>query len=195
MKELYLMRHGQTLFNQLHRIQGASDSPLTPQGITDAQEVGHYFEQINLTFDHAYASTQERASDTLENITDQPYTRLKGLKEWHFGVFEGQSEQLNPQNDPIRHSYGDFFVPFGGESDIQVQQRMNHTLTEIMEKPDHKRVLAVSHGGACFVFLKKWLPFEEIQKQVPNFHNCCILKFAYSNKEFKFIEAINAKQI
>ena len=47
MKELYLMRHSQTLFNKLHRIQGASDSPLTAQGIEDAQEVGHYFKQRN----------------------------------------------------------------------------------------------------------------------------------------------------
>jgi Fructose-2,6-bisphosphatase len=45
MKELYLMRHSQTLFNQLHRIQGASDSPLTQQGINDAKEVGAYFKQ------------------------------------------------------------------------------------------------------------------------------------------------------
>lgn len=197
MKELYLMRHGQTLFNKLHRIQGSSDSPLTSQGIADAKEVGRYFDQIHLTFDHAYSSTQERASDTLENITNQPYERLKGIKEWDFGVFEGQSEQLNPdpQIDPIRHSYGDFFLQFGGESDVQVQQRMNQTLTEIMEKPDHNRVLVVSHGGACFAFLKKWLSYEEIQKQVTNFHNCCILKFTYSDKEFKFIKEINVKSL
>lgn len=33
MKKLYLMRHGQTLFNQLGKIQGACDSPLTEAGI------------------------------------------------------------------------------------------------------------------------------------------------------------------
>ena len=27
MKKLYLMRHGETLFNKLGKIQGASDSP------------------------------------------------------------------------------------------------------------------------------------------------------------------------
>ena len=195
MKELYLMRHSQTLFNQLHRIQGASDSPLTAQGIEDAQEVGRYFKQRNLSFDHAYASTQERACDTLENITKQPYKRLKGLKEWNFGVFEGQSEQLNPKDDSSRHSYGDFFVQYGGESDLQVQARMNQTLTAIMEQPNHNRVLAVSHGGACFMFLQKWLSFEEIQRRVTDFHNCCILKFTYSKKGFEFIKTINVKKL
>ncbi|KXA46361.1 hypothetical protein HMPREF3215_00781 [Staphylococcus simulans] len=31
-KTLYLIRHGQTLFNKKHQIQGASDSPLTELG-------------------------------------------------------------------------------------------------------------------------------------------------------------------
>ena len=99
-KTLYLMRHGQTLFNQLHKIQGACDSPLTQQGIDDAKKVGRMFKDKGIIFDHAYSSTQERASDTLELITNQPYQRLKGLKEWNFGVFEGESERLNPKPDP-----------------------------------------------------------------------------------------------
>ena len=32
MKTLYLMRHGQTLFNLQHKIQGWCDSPLTENG-------------------------------------------------------------------------------------------------------------------------------------------------------------------
>ena len=35
-KTLYLMRHGQTLFNVEHKIQGWCDSPLTEQGIKQA---------------------------------------------------------------------------------------------------------------------------------------------------------------
>ena len=82
------MRHGQTLFNLQHKIQGWCDAPLTPLGIKQAQMAKEYF--TNITLDHAYASTSERASDTLEIITDMPYTRLKGLKEMNFGVFEGE---------------------------------------------------------------------------------------------------------
>ena len=32
-KNLYLLRHGQTLFNSKHLISGWSDSPLTEKGI------------------------------------------------------------------------------------------------------------------------------------------------------------------
>lgn len=43
-KILYLMRHGQTLFNLEHKIQGWCDSPLTELGINQAKIAGRYFE-------------------------------------------------------------------------------------------------------------------------------------------------------
>ena len=185
MKTLYLMRHGQTLFNSRRKIQGACDSPLTNTGIKQAQFACEYFKKNNIIFDQAYSSTQERASDTLELVTDMPYTRLKGLKEWNFGTFEGESEDLNPPIDPKRKTYGDFFLQYNGESDIQVAERMNNCLTNLMEKDDHRNVLAVSHGGACYAFLRKW------EDTIVRISNCAILKFEYKNREFKFIEAIN----
>ena len=89
------MRHGQTLFNKRHLIQGWCDSPLTDFGIYQAQVAGQYFREQGITFDTAFSSTSERACDTLEIVTDgkMPYKRIKGLKEWNFGIFEGESER------------------------------------------------------------------------------------------------------
>lgn len=81
-KILYLMRHGQTMFNLRGKVQGASDSPLTKLGISQAKQAGHYFKHNHITFDEAYSSSSERACDTLENVLpDQAYQRNKGLKE------------------------------------------------------------------------------------------------------------------
>ena len=60
------MRHGETLFNVQHKIQGWCDSPLTEKGIKQAQKARDYFSKKGITFDHAYCSTSERCSDTLE---------------------------------------------------------------------------------------------------------------------------------
>lgn len=80
------MRHGQTLFNLQHKIQGWCDAPLTQLGIEQAKIAGKYFKDNNITFDHAYSSTSERASDTLEIVTDgkMPYTRSKIIKRMEF---------------------------------------------------------------------------------------------------------------
>ena len=119
MATLYLMRHGQTLFNVLKRKQGWCDSPLTELGVEQAHRAGACLAERGVTFDHAYSSTSERAVDTLEVVLgelgcpDMPYERIKGLKEWNFGAFEGLTEDTNP---PL--PYGDFYVPFGGEGEL-----------------------------------------------------------------------------
>lgn len=91
-KTLYLIRHGQTLFNQRKKIQGFCDAPLTELGIKQAKIAASYFKENNITFDQAYSSTSERASDTLELITDKSYQRLKGLKEWNFGTLKARAK-------------------------------------------------------------------------------------------------------
>jgi probable phosphoglycerate mutase len=186
-KMLYLMRHGQTLFNLQHKIQGWCDSPLTEVGIKQCEIAGQYFRDRNITFDHAYSSTSERASDTLEIVTggSMPYTRLKGIKEWNFGVYEGKDECLNP-----KPPYGDFFVQFGGEAEMQVRERMNRTLTEVMRKEDHQVVLAVSHGGACAGMARYWASNNKVQ-YTPGIKNCAIFRYEFEDDKFSLCEVIN----
>lgn len=119
-KTVYLMRHGQTLFNELKKIQGWCDSPLTDLGKQQASQAKGYFKEAGIQFGQAFSSPQERACETLEIICDLPYQRIKGLKEWNFGRFEGEPEFLNP---PL--PYGDFFVAYGGESQEQLMARIN----------------------------------------------------------------------
>lgn len=184
-KTLYLMRHGQTLFNVRRKIQGACDSPLTELGIKQAEHVRQYFNTIQL--DHAYASTAERSSDTLEIILQGklPYERSKSLKERNFGTFEGESEDLNPTDREVHRS---FFVPYGGEHASETEERMVNFLTQVMEKDDHHNVLAVSHAGASIQFMSRWIhPWSVLKNKVAN---CTIFKYEYTNKIFKLVEVI-----
>ena len=183
-KTLYLMRHGQTLFNVRRKIQGWCDSPLTELGKQQALKAKEYLKDIS--FDHYYSSTSERCCDTIELIIgDQYYKRLKGLKERNFGMFEGESEDLNPPYE----KYDEFFPIYGGETSTQVAERMNKTLKKIMDQEDHQTVLAVSHAGACMCFLSTVIDPEEILKS-GGFTNCCILHFTFENDTFKFVEII-----
>lgn len=175
-KTLYLMRHGQTLFNKLGKIQGACDSPLTPEGIQQAKEAAVFFDDKPI--DHAYSSTSERSSDTLELITDLPYQRLKGLKEMNFGVFEGESERLNPKHPNM---YLDYFVQYGGESADQVTKRMRTALFGIMNSADHQNVLAVSHAGASMHFLSEWAD-PELLFSNGGFPNCTICQYDFDTE-------------
>lgn len=96
---VYLVRHGQTFFNYFHKIQGRCDSPLTPLGIAQAEATRDYLKEKHVHFDYAFSSSSERASDTLEIITEHkmPFKRDKGLKEFAFGRYEAHDESLNPK--------------------------------------------------------------------------------------------------
>ncbi|AHI55736.1 histidine phosphatase family protein [Listeria ivanovii] len=184
-KIVYLMRHGQTLFNERKKIQGFCDAPLTELGIKQAKIAGSYFQENNIQFDKVYSSTSERASDTLELVTKMDYIRLKGLKEWNFGTFEGESEELNPALP-----YGDFFAAYGGEREKDFQKRIVSTMERIMSQEPHEVILAVSHGAACAQFARYWENTSKIGK-ISGLKNGCILKFEYEHSAFRLVNFIN----
>lgn len=182
MRTLYLMRHGQTLFNEKKKIQGWCDSPLTELGIKQALAAKQYFVDNEIEFDHAYSSTSERACDTLEIVTDHniSYERIKGLKEWNFGVFEGENESLNP-----KLPYADFFVQFGGESQTDLIKRVSKCILELMLRDNHQQVLMVSHGASCRNFMLNWNETQQIEVE-SGLKNCCILKFSFDEEKHIF---------
>ena len=189
MSNLYMMRHGQTLFNLHHMIQGWCDSPLTEFGIGQAKIAGAYFSENRITFDHAYTSTSERACDTLELVTGgaMPYERIKGLKEMNFGKYEGQSESVNPP-----YPYLDFFKKYaGGESQDDVQQRMVRVVKELMDRPEHENVLIVTHGAALANFARY---YDHLAAEGAHYRkgikNCAIFHFLYDGEEFRCREII-----
>lgn len=120
-KYLYLLRHGETSFNQLKKVQESCDSPLIDLGRQQASWAKKYFEINQIELNHTYSSTQERASDTLEIITSLPYERKKGLKEFAFGRFEGEPAALQPKGE---QHFESFYVYYGGETSESVHQRM-----------------------------------------------------------------------
>ena len=160
-KTIYLLRHGETLFNTQHKIQGWCDSPLTQKGIKQAEIASQWFKNEGITFDSAYCSQ-----------------RLKGLKEWNFGAFEGKDECLNPSLP-----YGDFFEYYGGEKEKDFQKRIVSTITNIAKNDSAQSILIVSHGAACAQFCRYWEKYNIVQYQ-RGIKNCSIMEFSYENDIF-----------
>lgn len=190
MSKLYMMRHGQTLFNVLKRKQGWCDSPLTELGIEQAKRAGEELRERGITFDHAYSSTSERACDTLELVVPgMPYERVKGLKEWNFGKFEGITEDLN-----LTPPFGDFYVQFGGEDEMEFRNRLFTTITDLMRRPGYENVLMVSHGAACAQFPRA-LGVELTEKLGRRIGNCGIFIYEFDGDSgFELLDAINPNE-
>lgn len=198
MKKIYLMRHGETRLNILGLNQGSWDSPLTELGIEQAKRAKQWFSDENIIFDSAFSSTKERASDTLEiitNLKDGEYSRDKRLSEWDFGLYEGQNAKLNPaplNPDEGTKSYGKAYVPYGGESDTEVSERMEEAMNDIASHPSEIS-LVVSHGGSIYLWLQRHIEQKIIQEAIP-FGNCSIFELIYDNNIFKLARIIDSKR-
>lgn len=187
-RKIYLMRHGQTLFNLQERIQGWSDSPLTPEGIEQAKQAGRFLKEHGYRFDSLYCSTSERASDTLELVTGRTdYQRIKGLKEMHFGRFEGMPEDLHPEASR-RGGHGDYYAQHGGESQKEASERVFQAVSAIVKEDPAENILMVSHAGAIIQFFVRFHPFNKLPS-IPR--NCCLFEYEVQGDSFKCLKMID----
>lgn len=96
--QIWLVRHGRTIFNTVGRLQGSSDSPLTPEGIDDIRRFGRDLAP-QVSFDRAFCTTAPRTQETARHLLEargQPELRatpIAALREYDFGGWEGERMQ------------------------------------------------------------------------------------------------------
>lgn len=96
--EIYLVRHGKTIFNTTGQVQGWCDSPLTEEGIELAKKAGKGLKDVKFT--NAYSSDMGRARSTAKIIMEEnnnnnilEIKELEGLREWGYGGYEGRDDE------------------------------------------------------------------------------------------------------
>ncbi len=168
--ELYLVRHGETVWNLEHKLQGVRDIPLDDKGREQARALRRENEAAGLTFDRVYASPLQRAVETACLITGRTREQLildDRLVEMSFGSIEGT--HYNFDDDPwdpalpanlhmFTHHPSKFVAPPDGETFEQVIDRAGRFLEDLKREADRaadgrtengaaRRVLIVSHGA------------------------------------------------
>lgn len=158
MAKLYLVRHGETDYNNTMRFQGQTDIPLNRKGLEQAGKLAEFFKDIPM--DALYSSNLQRAAKTAEIIG-----RGKGLtpetvdafKEMSFGIWE------NMNSGDIQKKYSkewkDFFAKPAttripqGENMYDVQKRAYPVVQQILDKYPQGNIAFVVHGGIIRVLI------------------------------------------
>lgn len=153
MGKLFIVRHGETVWNREGRIQGHTDVGLSERGRRQADLLAQRLKSVPL--DAAYASDLCRASDTADAILQGrgvPFYPTPRLREYHKGAFEGLTEaELRaryPAEYPGYIAKDLDYAPEGGESTRGVSARMTAVINEIKERHLGDNVLVVGHGGS-----------------------------------------------
>ena len=155
---IYLLRHGETEWNRLRRLQGQLDSPLTPRGLEQASAMGRTVRELlgpGAPGFRMVCSPLGRARRTAERVAEvlgydpAAIAEEPRLMEIAFGIWQGEIEAELPRKFPElwRAREADKWnVPVpGGESYALVAARLAEWLAE---QPADARLIVVGHGLA-----------------------------------------------
>lgn len=146
---LYLIRHGETEWNQLRRIQGHSDIELNAVGVQQAERLAARF--ADHSFHALYSSDLDRARNTarpLAQIVGLAVSTLPTLRERNYGDWEGLIYEEIKERFQNRTE-----TECGIETFEEMQLRAVDALTGIAAKHPGETILVVSHGGFINAFL------------------------------------------
>ncbi len=188
--KLYLIRHGQTLWNQEGKIQGKTDIPLNEEGKKQAELLAKAMEQREVGA--VYSSPLKRAFETASCVAGRkglPVIPLEGLREVDFGLWEGMTWR------DIEETYYEDFVlwdknpaehtPTGGERREDCTARCEKAMEQVLaETPKGKDAAIVAHGG-ILVFAALWLTRQSQEKNEIIVKNASITTIEYDRETGK----------
>ena len=190
--EIFLIRHGETIWNTKKLIQGQLDSPLTDNGIRQSNLLSQRIKKINP--DIIYTSDLKRAIDTA-NIINQHINKdiieISGVRERNWGVFQGADWSKVKKFFPTQYKYyrndsKNYKIP-NGESYTQVTKRTMDSLEDIVENHKNQKVVIVTHGGVISPLIRDLLsiPYKTHKKFVIS--NTSITKLLYNDFGFSIL--------
>ena len=183
MINLYVTRHGQTVWNVERKFQGRKDSPLTELG---KMQAALFHERLkNLNIDIIYCSPSQRTIETMKLMKGEleiPVVFTEKLFEMGFGDWEGKniieiSKKYPVESNNLYRHPGEYH-PLTGETYQSVFDRAESLIDEILKKEENKNVLIITHGITrkaimkCFQdkSLEEYWNEEDIAKQTSLTH-------------------------
>lgn len=153
-RRIVLWRHGRTAWNAAQRFQGQTDIPLDDVGMEQARMAAQFLQHLQP--DRIIASDLQRASVTAQMLADLVELEVMAhtdLRETFAGTWEGlvRAElQRDHGEDFQRWAWDSHARPGGGESRVEVAERMVRTiLRELDEVPEGGTLIVATHGGAA----------------------------------------------
>lgn len=195
--EIYIVRHGETIWNEKKLLQGRTDIELNERGRELARITGEALRDVH--FDRIFSSPLVRAYETAELIAgsrDITVEKCDLIKEMCFGSWEGQnmSVLLKDGGQDFRYFFKQphlYHPTTDGESFEDVCKRAALFMTNYIEPLSDtcERVMIVAHGAinkAMMMHVKKHplSCFWDGGLQ----QNCNVIILDYSDGKYKIID-------
>jgi broad specificity phosphatase PhoE len=194
MKQLYIIRHGETKFNKSHLMQGRGiNASLNDTGRKQADAISVYLKDKPVS--KIITSSLKRAKESAEplcrlfNLKPEAYTELD---EMDFGYLEGKS--FNEVKSDLIHLHESWSsgkletAPKNGETPIQVFKRANSKAEEILKLSDDECIVFILHGRLIRILLSEWLGLGLKNMHQIEHQNGAINYITWQENEYKAVE-------
>jgi broad specificity phosphatase PhoE len=162
--KLFLVRHGETDYNAKGILQGYSPVPLSTRGCQQAALVAERLASIHTQV--LYSSDIQRAQETAAIIGQRLRLAVQpceGLREWHVGAWTHKPAEAYAAHLEALGAHPVTYVPEGGESQVQTQERMVTQMQQLLEQHAGETIICVSHGKAIDLLTRHILGLDVMQ--------------------------------
>lgn len=194
MKQLFIIRHGETDINKAKVIQGRSiNAPLNALGKQQAMAIVDVLEAFSVQ--KIIASSLVRTHQTAEPLAKKlglDFEKHADLDEIDFGEFEGKEFSTIEDEINVIHTkwkLGEVdLAATGGESPRQVFERANRRVREILRTSGEENIAFVIHGRLIRILLSEWLGHGLKNMHLIKHQNGAINILRWSEEKFEAIE-------
>lgn len=172
MKNILLIRHGQSEWNKLNLFTGFKNIELSEQGIEEANKAGQNFKNLDIKFNIVFTSELKRAQETakiiLQNLGQWDFLNNEGkiisninLNERDYGDLTGLNKKETAEKfgeeqvHKWRRGYSD--QPPNGESLEDVVRRVTKYFEEVIkpaiQSNENDNILIAAHGNSLRALL------------------------------------------
>lgn len=194
MKQLYIIRHGETEFNKSHLMQGRGiNASLNDKGMQQALAISIYLKDKPVS--KIVTSSLNRAKESAEPLCktlDLRPEEFSALDEMDFGDLEGKSfEEVKSDLVHLHESWssGNLEVaPEKGENPTEVFKRANSKIVEILEFSNDEQIVFMLHGRLIRILLSEWLGLGLKNMHQIEHQNGAINHLVWNNGAFEVVE-------
>ena len=198
MTEIWVVRHGETPWNTVRRVQGWEDIELNEIGVSQAQALGRHLAantQTHQPINAIYSSDLKRAHVTANIIGESLGLKPQiepGVRERNFGVLQGlifhSMHEHQPEAAKVWASRDPDGVIPEGETLGNFHRRVVAAINAIAARHVGQRVIVVSHGGAMDII---WRQANQLSLQADRHApivNTSVNRIAVSTDGWKVID-------
>jgi len=186
---LFLVRHGETVWNQQRRIQGHLDSPLTDNGRRQAEAIAGHVRRLKPAV--ILSSDLGRCMETASIIgaaLSMKVTPVRAFREKSGGIFEGYTWPEIEGRFPVEHkryvaSRSNYRQP-GAESWEETKNRVFSGLDTAVRDHRGKRIVVVTHGGTLHALIRSVLGIPDGSPSRFEFRNGALHTIVHKDAEY-----------